>query len=154
MTPEQIEALIVGIFTKLRSHAGPLGIFEHVEGHALINPPPSGTAVAFEFGTFNPYAAGSGLASTSMLLTVTASVYKPLQTQPADDIETSISGAAAALMGALSGDFDLGSQVRNVQLLDMGANGGYVKIGGGETTFRTVIVTIPMVISDVFEQVN
>ncbi len=154
MTPAQIQTLIIGIFTKLRDQAGTLGVFEHVEGHALINPPPSGTAVAFEFGTFDPYAEGSGLASTSMLLTVTASVYKLLQSQPADDIETAIAGAAAALMCSLSADFDLGSQVRNVQLLKVNANGGYVKIGGGETMFRTVIVTIPMVINDVFEQVS
>ncbi len=154
MTPQQIEALIVGIFTKLRSHAGTLGVFEHVEGHALINPPQSGKAVSFEFGTLSPYAAGSGLSVTSVELTINASVYQLLQTQPADDIETSIAGAAAALMVSLSGDFDLGSQVRNVQLMGLNGAGGYVKIGGGETTFRTVIVMIPMVINDVFEQVN
>ncbi len=152
MTPAEVEALIGGVFLKLRDHAAGLGVFEHVEGHALQNPPSSGKAVAFELGSLRPYAAGSGLNVTSVELTITASVYRLLQTQPADDIEPSIAGAVAALMVALSADFDLGEQVRNIDLMSLAADAGYVKLGGGETVFRTAVLTIPIVINDVFEQ--
>lgn len=158
MTPAEVSALIASIVTKLRDHAGQLGIFEHVEGHALVNPPPSGLAVGFEFGTLRGGAQFSGLSVTSAVLTWTASIYKTMQSQPADDIELVTPGAAAALINAYSGDYDLGGMVRNIDLLGMtgqglSADGGYLKMPDG-ATFRTAVVTIPMIVNDVFEQVN
>lgn len=158
MTPSEIRNLLSGVLTKLRDHAGSLGIFEHIEGHALINPPPSGIAVAFEFGTLRPGAQYSGLRATSVVLTWTASVYKTLLSQPADDIELDIAGAAGALLSVYSGDFDLGGAIRNVDLLGstgqgLSADGGYIKLPDGGT-FRTTVITIPMIVNDVFEQVS
>jgi hypothetical protein len=158
MTPAEIRTLVKNIFTKLRDHAGTLGVFEHVEGHALINPPTSGVAVAFEAGPIRPGAQYSGLAATSLVFTCTASIYTTLQSQPADDIEVDISAAAAALMWALSGDFDLGGLVRNVDLLGatgvgLSADPGYLKLPDGGS-FRASVVTIPMVINDVLDQVS
>jgi hypothetical protein len=143
------------IFIALRDHASELGVFDHVEGHALINPPNSGVGVAFEFGTLAPGAQFSGLKSTSAVLNVTASIYALMQTQPADDIELTIVTAAAALINAYSGGFTLGGLIRNIDLLGMAGQGltcrgGYRK--AGDTLFRTAIVDIPMVVSDVFEQ--
>lgn len=158
MTPAEIQALLGNIVTTLRDHAGQLGIFEHVEGHALINPPHSGLAVGFEFGSLRGGAQFSGLSATSAVIVWTASVYKTLQSQPADDIELVTPGAAAALISAYSGDFQLGGLVRNIDLLGMtgqglSADGGYLKMADG-ATFRTAVVTIPMIVNDVFEQVN
>lgn len=156
MTPAEIRTLVGNIFVKLRDHASALGVFEHVEGHALINPPPSGIGIGFEAGQIKP-GGGSGLSVTSIIFTCTGSIYRTMQTQPADDLEVDISAAATALIVALSADLNLGGLVRNIDLLGstgagLSADPGYVKIG--EQQFRASVVTIPMIVNDVFEQVN
>lgn len=157
MTPAEIRTLVGNIFTKLRDHASALGVFEHVEGHAMVNPPPSGIGIAFEAGPIKPGSQYSGLKATSVVFTCTGSIYTTMQTQPADTVELDITGASMALMVALSGDFDLGGNVRNIDLLGatgvgLSADPGYLKLG--EQTFRASVITIPMVITDVFEQVS
>lgn len=157
MTPAEIRTLVGNIFVKLRDHAGALGVFEHVEGHAMISPPSSGIAIAFEAGQVRPGGQYSGLSATSVVFTCTGSIYRTMQTQPVDDVETDISAAAMSLIVALSGDFDLGGNVRNIDLLGatgtgLSADPGYLKLG--DQTFRASVVTIPMIINDVFEQVS
>jgi hypothetical protein len=143
------------ILNALRSHAATLGVFEHVIGHALINPPPTGIACAVEFVRLRR-ARSSGLASTSALAVFKASIYRPLQTEPADDIEVEVLGASDAYINALSGDIDLGGNVRCVDLLGqesdgLGADGGYAK--PGDITYRASIVNIPLIVNDVWPQV-
>lgn len=142
------------ILNALRSHAASLGVFEHVVGHALTNPPHTGVAIAFEFGRFRR-SRSSGLAATSGLITYGASIYRPMRTEPQDDIEVEILGAADALMNAYSGDFELGGNVRCVDLLGqesdgLGADGGYAKVG--DVPYRAITVNIPLLVNDVFEQ--
>lgn len=144
------------ILNALRSHAASLGVFEHVVGHPLTNPPASGLACAIEFVRLKP-ARSSGVAVTSAVVSFSASIYLPLQTDPGDDIDPTILGAADLLINAYSGDFELGGNVRNVDLLGqetegLTANGGYAK--PGDVTYRAVIVNIPLIVNDVWAQVN
>lgn len=144
------------VLSALRSHAATLGVFEQVVGHALTNPPPSGLAVAFEFGRFRR-ARSSGLSSTSGVVTYGASIYRPMQTQPQEDIEVEILGAADLLLNSYSGDFELGGNVRCVDLLGqesdgLSADGGYAKVG--DVHYRAITVNIPLILNDVYEQVN
>lgn len=142
---------------QLRSHAARLGVFEHVIGHPPLNSPPTGIWVAFEFAGFKP-SKSSGLAATSGLVTFTADIGRNVATEPQDDIEIEITKATSLLIAAYSGDFDLGGNVRCVDLLGQESGGltadpSYAKHDDGPV-FRLVTVTIPLIVNDVFSQVS
>lgn len=122
----------------------------------MVNAPSSGLAVAFEFQRVRP-GAGSGLSVTSAVITYTGSVYYPMQSEPKDDVETVIVAGADALINAYTGDFDLGGNVREVDLLgqtgqSLSADGGYYR--HGDVTYRAAVVTIPLIVNDVWVQVS
>lgn len=146
------------IMTKLRSHAAALGVFDHVVGHEPLSAPPgSGTTVAFWTTDLTPLPQRSGLASTSLLWAVTASIYNPAQTEPQDDLDPNVVEASVALMTAYSGDFDLGGLISYVDLLGasgqrLGGSAGYLQMQ--DTVYRSVLLTVPMVLDDVIAQVK
>jgi hypothetical protein len=70
-------------------------------------------------------------------------------------IDINIAMAAAAIIGVMSGDFDLSGAVRNVVLLGgssaaLGGRAGYQTIDG--TTYRIMDITIPVMINDAIVQ--
>lgn len=144
---------------QLRSHAARLGIFEHVVGHPPLNSPPNGVWVAFEWATPGFKASrSSGLASTSGIVTFTADIGKNVGTEPQNDLDIDVGRAASALINAYSGDFDLGGNVRCVDLLGQESGGltadpSWAKRDDG-SVFRIATVTIPLIVNDVFGQVN
>jgi hypothetical protein len=99
--------------------------------------------------------AASGLASTSVRVELTARGYRNMLIEPQDD--TVLLGAMDALVAGLSGDFDLGGQLRNVDLL--GAHGaplawtmGYVQ--QDNKLYRIADLTIPLIVNDLWGQVQ
>ena len=143
------------IFAALGSHAQSTGLFDRVNGHEPRNPPGNGLTVAFWFAGLVPVPLASGLAATSARLTFTARVYAPALMEPQDAIDPTVLAAADALMIAYSGDFTLGALIRDVDLLghsglQLSAQPGWLDMG--EAKFRTVDITIPMVISDAWTQ--
>jgi hypothetical protein len=147
---------VVGIFESLQSHAMSLGLFQRVQGAESKSAPPNSLSVDFFVGPLRPLPEASGLASTSVMLTVYARIYLSANIQPADYMDPHIMEAAADLIQAYNGDFDLGATVRNLDLLGEYSEGGvyaepgYIEIDG--TKYRVVLVTIPVVINDAWGQ--
>lgn len=71
--------------------------------------------------------------------------------QPYDQIDPAVMNATSAVFAAFSGDFTLGGTVRNVDLMGMKAQAGYVQQDG--QTLRVMTITVPIVVNDLWEQV-
>jgi hypothetical protein len=138
----------------LTSHAQALGVFGQVLAHEPVSAPGSGLTFAVWLGDIGPAQGSSGLNSTSARVTFNGRVYLPADTEPMDDVDLAIGGAAASVIGAYSSDFTLGGTVRNVDLLGEGdalrARLGYLQLGS--TTYRIATITIPTIINDVWTQ--
>lgn len=143
-----------GLFAGLTSHAQKLGIFDRVTGHESLNPPGNGLTCDVFFVSLRPFAAGSGLATTTGVALFMARIYKP-NMRPEDYVEHELLSAGDALIAAYSGEFDLGGRIRNVDLqgqtgTPLSAQGGWLRIDEG--MYRTCDVTIPLVVNDLWTQ--
>lgn len=147
---------VTGIWDAVVSHADTLGIFERVIKHEPRNAPGLGLTCAIFAGPFGPVPAASGLSLASARVAFVARVYNPALQQPYDDIDPVSVDAAAQLMGAYAGAFTLGGLVRNVDVFGaagpaLGAAPGYINQDG--KLFRTMDVTLPMIVNDVWSEV-
>lgn len=145
------------LFSKLTSHAKSLGVFDRVDSREPVNKPVGGLACAFWLNDYRPVPAGSGLTATSMVLDVRATVFCPLNKRPASEVEVAVLYATHRLMKVLSGDFELSSVVRNIDLLGqtgtaMHADFGYLEYDDG-AWYRIGEIRLPLIINDVYEQV-
>jgi hypothetical protein len=136
------------IIDQLTSKCSATGLFASVNGHEPKNAPEKGLTAAVWVDRLIPYPSGSGLTATSVVVTVMVRLYTPMITDPADMIDPTLVAAADTLMGSVSGDFDLGSTVRNVDLLGetgqtLSAQAGYVDVSG--TMFRIIDITVPCI---------
>lgn len=143
------------IFAAVEGHAMASGLFERVNGHEPRNAPGSGLSAAVWFAGLQPVAAASGLAATSARLLFTVRIYANALQEPQDGIDPSVLGAADTLMAAYSGDFTLGALIRDVDLLGahgvaLSAQPGWLDMG--EAKYRTVDITLPMIINDAWPQ--
>ncbi|MGW6502966.1 hypothetical protein [Nonomuraea angiospora] len=146
---------ITGILDATVSHAQSLGLFESVNRHQPDNAPGNGLTCAITVAEVTPVPVASGLIATTGRVALNVMIFAPLPQEPADDIEPAVIGAMDALMGAYSGDFELGGRVRNVDLLGahgtpLSASTGYVTIDA--QTYRVAIVTLPLIINDLWSQ--
>ena len=142
------------VLNEVVSHAMKLGLFERVNGHEPKSAPGNGLSAAVWVDRVGP--AGSGLAATSALLTLQVRLYSPMLQEPQDAIDPNLTAAADALMNAYSGDFELGGNVRNVDLLGqtgpgLSAQAGYIE--QDHKLYRVMTITLPLIVNDVWEQV-
>lgn len=138
------------LFSKIRSMAKKLGVFSAVIGHDPENAPPAGLSCSIMLGAVKPITS-SGLASVSCQVTLMVHVWDFAQKRPLDELDPQVLAATCSLMGALAGGFTLNGTVRDVDLFQMSAEPGYVNFQDKE--FRTVAVTVPIEINDLFEEV-
>lgn len=143
------------ILSAVVSHALTLGQFEQVNGHEPISAPGNGLTAAVWAQEIGPVPSSSGLASTSARLVLNVRIYTSMLQEPADAIDPNMLTALDALMAAYSGDFELGGLVRNVDLLGqagaaLAAQAGYIELDGG--TYRVYTLTLPLIVSDVWDQ--
>lgn len=143
-----------GILAALQSHAQTLGVFDRVNGHESANAPGHGLTCDFFWMRVVPYPAGSGVASTTVVVTFMARIYLAT-TQLSDDIDPQILHATDELCRAYSADFQLGGQVRDMDLLghsgqQLSAQAGWLQVDA--TKYRTADVTIPMIVNDLWTQ--
>lgn len=137
------------------SHAQALGLFEQVLGHEPVSAPGSGLIYAMWVSDIEPIPARSGLNSVSVRLELTGRVFMPADSEPQDDIDTTVTAAVNGLMREYCGDFTLGGTVANVDLL--GAHGAKLRAKPGytrfdSTTYRIATLTIPLVINNVWTE--
>lgn len=140
---------INGILDSLTSHAAALGVFERVNTHEYKSAPGKGLFCEVWCGPIVP--ATSGLDSTSIELTVFMRVRSDMVQEPQDLIDPRIVDAVDQLITKLSGDFTLDGKARNVELnTGLRADPGYLNQDG--KIFRTIEITVPIVVNDVFAQ--
>jgi hypothetical protein len=150
-TPEVLNALI--------SHALALGVFDSVNQFEPSAEPGAGAHLTLAYDQWRPHR--SGLDSTSVVSVFSARVGVPL-TLPLETVEERVLAAHDAYVDALSGDFTLtspddGSQlITGVDLLGesgftLSGKAGYVPYSDGPT-YRVIVVTVPLIISDVWGQ--
>lgn len=150
-----INALINAIV----SHASESGHFATVQGHEPKSAPTTAAGSDLTFAVFlsglGPARSGSGLASTTARVELTGRIYLPFTSQPEDLIDPRLAEACDDLFEALTGDLELGSNARNVDVLGgqgqgLSARAGYQTIDGA--TFRTVDIIIPIIVNDAWTQ--
>lgn len=138
------------------SYAQASGWFERVLQHEPDTAPGSGMTAAFWLGSIGAHAPGSGLASTSVLLVERGLLMVPIDTEPADEQDNDLLSAYGDLVQSLSNDFELGLNVRNVDLLGEGRPDGTLAEAGYTTvqdaTYRSLLLAIPVVLNDVWTQ--
>jgi hypothetical protein len=143
------------IFAALISKAQASGKFEVVQGSEPKNAPGAGVTGAFWFTALDPVPAASGLSSTTIRFVVTMRIYVPSVSEPADAIDPQVISAAAVMFTTLSGAFTLGGLVREIDLLGefgtpLSARPGWLPFDN--TKFRTIDITIPMIIDNEYTQ--
>lgn len=135
------------------------GWFQHVNQHEPKTAPLSELNAAVWVARIGP-ARSSGLASTSSAVTMMVRIYLPLisgqSEQQFDAIDPTLMNATDAVMAVFSADFTLGGIVRSVDLIGgsdgtgLSADSGYLPTG--DTLFRVMSITVPMVVNDVWTQ--
>lgn len=146
---------ISALIDAITSHASATGLFDSVQGHEPKSAPGNGLTCAVFVANVGPARTGSGLATTTVRVELTARIYKPFISQPEDLIDPGVVDACDEFMTALSGDFSLGGNARNVDLLGaqgtpLSARAGYQTID--KNTYRVLDITIPIIVNDAFTQ--
>jgi hypothetical protein len=145
------------IVDAVASHALALGLFESVNrAEPTGEPSRAGITAAVWVQAIAPYPAASGLRLTSARLQLSIRLYRRAEVLPGDEIDPDMLRAVDRLIAAYSRSFTLGGAVRNVDLLGaagtpLSAEAGWVEFGS--TSYRVMTVTLPLILSNVWEQV-
>lgn len=146
---------INAILAKVESHALASGYLERVNTHEPKNAPGTGLTAAVWVDRIGPVPAGSGLTATTGVLALMVRIYADMLQEPQDAIDPNVIAAVDHLLGAYSGDFELGGKVRNVDLLGqagtpMSAQAGYINID--HKLYRVMTITLPIIVNDLWSQ--
>lgn len=145
--------------TALIDDLGQLGVFDQINKHEPKSAPGRGVTTSFWINEFAPVAS-SGLAATSMRLTYNQRIYMPMLDDPQDAIDDAILDATITVMAAYSDQFTLrdpnGLQlIRQVDLLGSSGDGLSAKAGyinQDSRVYRAMVINLPLIINDVFDQ--
>ena len=146
---------VTGILGKIVDHASSSGYFDRVNTHEPKSAPGNGVSCVIWVQRIAPVPAGSGLQATTGLLEFSVRVMTNMISEPMDEIDPNIIRAVDHLLGAYSGDFELGGEVRNVDLLGqagtpMSAQAGYINID--HKLYRVMTITLPLIVNDLWAQ--
>ncbi len=144
-----------GIYAQVVSHAKRLGVFERVLTHEPKAAPGHGLTCSIWLSSLEPVSLASGLAVTSLRLELSVRVYENFLAEPPDEIDKRLLNATAKLMASYSGDFELGGEAMEIDLLGtygngLRAEGGY--LDQDKKIYRVVVITLPIIIADVLTQ--
>ena len=96
--------------------------------------------------------ADNSLATSSARMEIIVRVYRNAFSEPLENTELTLGKTAFELLEDFAADFDFGdSSVRGPLPLEVQIRLGYIGIGpaGGQTMYRTMDITLPIVINDV-----
>ncbi len=146
---------VTGILDALTSHAATLGIFDRINTHEPKNAPGNRLSYSIWCDLIAPLPAGSGLRATTARVVFNGRLMTSMLAEPQDEIDPEVMRAVDLLMTNYSADFDLNGTVRNVDLL--GAHGVGLSARAGYLTqdkkvYRTMVLTIPLIVNDAWEQ--
>ncbi len=144
------------ILNAVASHALTLGLFDRVNQHEPHSAPGSGMTCAIWIDVMRADPRHSGLAATTAHLVFRVRIYSSAIQEPADAIDPQIIDAVDQLWAAYIGDFTLGALVMEVDVhgaagLRLEALAGYVTQDGKQ--MRVMTITLPILVSDVWEEV-
>jgi hypothetical protein len=144
---------INGLFSALVSHAETIGHLEQVGQHEPKSAPQGLLTGAVWSQEIRPLPAASGLNATTVLVEFQVRIYKNMLSLPQDAIDPAVIAATDALMAAYSADFELGGEVRDVDLLGehgqgLRARAAYVPQDG--RLYRVMDIFVPCVINDLW----
>ncbi len=102
-----------------------------------------------------PVRGGHGLDSTTLRVELQLRLYYPAGVKSQETADTAIIRAVDAIGRAVSGDFTLGNEVMNVDLLgqygeSFGGRAGYASVDGAE--YRVFTMILPLIMSDMWPQ--
>lgn len=148
------------IFNSVQSTALATGYFDSVNTAEPKAAPGNDITCAIWIDSIRPVRT-SGLAATSILVTLSARIYSNMLQDPIDSIDPNISSASCALLDKFSNDLELldpqtgQPTVREIDLLGaygagLNMKAGYINIGGQLN--RVVTIEIPIVVNDAFTQ--
>jgi len=140
---------------ELVSKALQLGVFEKVNTHEPKSQPGPGMTAAIWVDRVQPFQQGSGLNSTSVVVLFMFRIYQSAFSEPQDAIDPRVLQATDTLLDKYSGNFTLGGQIREVDLLGeagtpLSSQAGWLNLDG--KIFRVMDVFVPVIISDVWSQ--
>jgi hypothetical protein len=146
---------ITVILDGLVSHALASGLFERVNAHEPKSAPGNGLTAAVWADEIGPDPGSSGLAATSGVVTFLVRLYTSMLSEPQDAIDPLMLSAVDTLMTAYSGDFELSGAARCVDLLGqtgktLSAKAGY--LNQDSKVYRVMTITVPVIVSDVWDQ--
>ncbi len=144
------------ILAALVTHIQSLGLFDHVNQHQPDNAPGHGLTTVIWPTKLSPIRGRSGLNITSARLPFLIRIASSLSQAPADSIDPQILGAASKLMGAYVNDFTLGGLISNVDVHGghgPGLDADFTWWKHGESQYRVALITVPLIINDLWEQV-
>ncbi len=145
---------IQAILDVIESHALATGLFESVNQHESKQSPSNGLTCSVWVERTTPVKT-SGLDNTSVRLELTVRLYSGTLTSPYDDIDPNLTRALDTLMRAYCGDFELGGNVRHIDIFGaygspLESRAGYLNMDGAE--FRVFSVRLPLIIDDLWLQ--
>jgi hypothetical protein len=145
---------IQGILNAVASHAMSLGEFESVNQYESKQAPGNGLSAAVWVDRVTPVKS-SGLANSSIRLELSIRIYSSTATQPYDDIDPNLTKAMDRLLAAYMSDFELGGEVRHIDLFGaygspLESRSGYLNIDGME--FRVFSIRLPLIVDDLWPQ--
>lgn len=144
-------AAVEALFAAVVSQAQQLALFERVGTHEPKSAPGNGLSCAIWADTIRPDPAASGLAAVSGTVTFHLRVYSNFMSKPEDEIDPRMLSAACALMAAYAGGFTLGGTVRDIDVMNVMAQAGY--LNQDNRLYRVMVVTLPVVINDLWTEV-
>lgn len=132
------------------------GYFTHVNQHEPEEAPIGDLTAAVWIDSYAGLRS-SGLASTSVVITMNVRIYSNVQKDLPDRIDPQVMEATDALMASYSGDFTLDGLIRDIDLLGaesggLRASAGYMGVAG-TPQYRVMTIAVPMIVNDYWEQV-
>lgn len=157
--PNYSEDWLQPVFDAVQSEAERSNYFDRVMGHEPKKKPGTGLTAALWVQGIDPLPAASGLANTSARVVFILRIYQNMFKENEDEIDPEMMRAASNLMRRFHDDFDfdLPDIVRNVDLLGafgvaLAARAGY--LNQDNTEYRIMDITVPVIINDVWPQVQ
>lgn len=144
------------IFTRIASKALASGKFDRVNKHEPKTKPGRGLTAAIWVDRIEPARGRHGLTSSTARVVVNLRIYTNMLQQPQDAIDPNVMKAADYMFEVLSGDFDLGSEDRWIDLLGITqghplfGQSGYINIDN--VTMRVFTITVPVIVENAWNQ--
>lgn len=146
-----------GLLAAIESHLRGCGMFDVVNMHESASPPGRGINAEVWEDSLTTVRAVSGLNVVSVRIVYTIRVLCLADREPRDTIDRDLLDVVSKLFETFCGDFELGGQVLQVDLL--GAHGlalssqsGYLLVDGS-TRYRIRTITLPLIIDDLWTEV-